>query len=281
MKYVLWILLLLIIIVLTTIVTFQSLMNRQVEAEVQQLYKNIDIQHNEVITEEDLAILPAPVQEWLKSSGVVGKEKIQAVWLKQKGQMRTEPQAAWMPFTAEQYFNFAEPGFIWYVKVQAAPLIHMAGRDKYDEGRGNMLIKLMSVFKIADAAGGEIDQGAVVRYLAEIMWQPMAALRDYIQWEEVNEQSARATMNYQGVTVSGVFEFDQWGNVVSFSAPRYREQGGQYFMDNWHVEVYEHKDFDGIRIPSKGEAIWKLSDGDFKWFQYEITEIEFNPSEFY
>jgi GTP cyclohydrolase I len=29
-------------------------------------------------------------------------------------------------------------------------------------------------------------------------------------------------------------------------------------------------------IPTKGEVTWKLDTGDFNWFNFEITEIEYN-----
>ena len=43
------------------------------------------------------------------------------------------------------------------------PLIYFAGRDKYAEGRGHMLIKLFSLIKVADAGGKEVDQGTLPR----------------------------------------------------------------------------------------------------------------------
>ena len=49
-----------------------------------------------------------------------------------------------------------------------------------------------------DAKGKEIDQGALLRYLGEIVWVPSAALSDYITWEEMDSTTARATMSYEG-----------------------------------------------------------------------------------
>lgn len=276
MEYIMWILIDFVLIGAIILISVGYLIQRQAEIEVKKLYQGLSSEHIEVVKEEDLAVLPAPVQKWLRSSGVVGKEKIQKARLKQKGQMRTEPEAKWMPFTAVQYFNFAEPGFLWYAKIKANALVHITGKDKYVNGKGNMLIKILSLFKVSDASGSEINQGSLVRYLAEIVSQPTAALSSYIQWEAVNEQSVRATMNYRGVTATGVFEFDQQGDVVSFSAPRYREHKGNYTLDDWYIKAYGHKEFQGIRIPAQGEVIWKLPEGDFNWFQFEVIEVNFN-----
>ena len=127
-----------------------------------------------------------------------------------------------------------------------------------------------------DARGKEIDQGTLLRYLAETMWFPTAALSDYIKWEEIDPTSARATMSYGGVTASGVFMFNGNGDPVNFIAKRYMEVNGQYILETWSIPLKEYSEFDGIRIPSKGEVVWKLKTGDFSWYRFEITEIEYN-----
>lgn len=69
-----------------------------------------------VITEDLLFDLPAPVQRWLIHSGVVGREEIQTVYLKQTGKMKFNPgQKNWMKSEAEQSFNAIKPQFNWYV----------------------------------------------------------------------------------------------------------------------------------------------------------------------
>jgi hypothetical protein len=57
-----------------------------------------------------------------------------------------------------------------------------------------MLISVMSTVPIANSSGEEIDQGAMMRFLAEIIWLPSGALNNYIQWEYVNDTTAHATM---------------------------------------------------------------------------------------
>ena len=186
-----------------------------------------------------------------------------------------------MPADVQQYFRVDEPGFIWQVKVDMAPLLYFAGKDKYEEGRGHMLIRFLSLVKVADATGKEIDQGAMLRYLAESVWLPTAALSNYIKWEEMDANSARATMTYGGITVSGVFTFNQKGEVVNFVAQRYGDFNGQYLMKTWVVNMKEHKHFNGIRIPSVGEVIWRLETGDYNWYQFEIKDIEYNKPAVY
>src|SRR5687768_16300477 len=119
---------------------FQAL----VRQELQRFINPIN-QPKVVLTAEMLTSLSPIVQQWLLRSQVAGKEVIQTVHLKQAGQMRTQPTGRWMPITAEQYFTIPTPGFLWLADVKVAPLVHLAGRDKYYQGHGHMLIKLFSL----------------------------------------------------------------------------------------------------------------------------------------
>jgi hypothetical protein len=249
--------------------------NKNVDKEVREFFSGVESKGN-IIQRADLEGLPPVVQKWMEQSGVVGKERIVAVRLKQKASMRTKEEGPWMPADVQQYFRVDEPGFIWKVRVNTAPLLYFAGRDKYEDGRGHMLIKVLSLVKVADARGKEIDQGTMLRYLAETMCFPSAALSNYIKWEEVDANSARATMTYGGVTASGVFTFNQKGEVVNFVAQRYGDFNGQYLMKTWVINMREYKEFNGMRIPAAGEVIWKLETGDYKWYQFEIKDIEYN-----
>lgn len=252
----------------------------KVDQEVRELFSGVE-HKGDIIQGTDLEGLPPVVKKWLEQSQVVGKERIKAVRLKQTASMRLKEEGPWMLADVQQYFRVDEPGFIWKVKVNIAPLIYFTGRDKYEDGRGHMLIKALSLLKVADASGKEIDQGAMLRYLAESVWFPTAALSSYIKWEEVDANSARATMTYGGITASGVFTFNEKGEVLNFVAQRYRDVNGQYLMNTWVVDIKEHKDFNGIRIPSAGEVIWRLETGDYNWYRFEINDIEYNKPAVY
>lgn len=250
--------------------------NRKVGSEIEELFKQNKTEPPKVITEKDLEGLPEPVQRWLKQANVVGKERISTVRLKQKGLIRTTKKQPWMPAQAEQYFTVDNPGFIWKVKVKINSLLFLVGRDKYFKGKGNMLIKLLALINVANAEGKEIDQGTMLRYLGEIVWFPGAALNSYINWQAIDEHSARATMSYGEITASAVFRFDESGNVTEFSCKRYMTRNGHYSLEDYLAKLGTHKEFEGINIPTKGEASWRLADGDFTYYKLEIIDIEYN-----
>lgn len=230
------------------------------------------------VTEGMLAGLPPVVQKWLVHSQVLNKEIIHTVKLQQTGMMRTALNGKWLPVTAEQYFNSDRPGFLWIADIAFLPLLHLSGRDKYQDGKGHMLIKLLSLFPIVNARGMEIDQGTMLRYLAEIIWFPSSALNSYISWEQIDSISAKATMTYGEITAAGVFTFTEDGDVKSFECMRYYSRKSAATLEKWYIEIDPngYQEFQGIRIPAKSSVTWRLAEGDFTWLKLEITGIKFN-----
>lgn len=270
-------------IILTVVLTLVAgvAWEQKVKNEVKELFAGGEGAPDGAVSEAELAGLPPIVQKWLRRAGVVGKPQATSVRLKQQGVIRTAKEQPWLPFTAVQYYTVAKPGFIWSAKVKAAPLIYLVGRDRYFNGAGHMLIKLLALKTVADGKGPEINQGALLRFLSEIMWFPSAALADCITWEPVDAHSARATMTYQGVTASGVFTFSEEGDPVKFTARRYASLSGGYSLETWSGVVLAYREFGGVRIPNKVDVMWNLATGDFSYWRGEITDIEYNVPALY
>lgn len=253
--------------------SFKSMVNKEKQVFLSSVKKG-----EEVIAQEDVENLPDIIQLWMENAGVVGKEKITLAHFQQTGNMKTSIDGKWMPVKAKQYVRTVNPGFLWIADVKAAPYIHLAGRDKYVDGKGHMLIKLLSLISVGDSKGKEIDQGAMVRYLAEIVWYPAAALENYITWQEVDSTTARATMTYGDITSSAQFFFNKFGEVVHIEAERYYDHKEGATMETWVVDIDEdsYQIFDGIRVPAKAQVTWQLEDGDFTWYKLKISDLEYN-----
>ncbi|NLI61293.1 MAG: hypothetical protein GX375_07690 [Clostridiales bacterium] len=136
-KIVLNIIVVLMIIFIAVSSIAKYLFNRKVEKEIAELTGKAK-NKGEIVTGEDLSELPQNVKKWLEYTGIIGKEEIVSVHVKQKADMRLEEDMAWMPVEAEQYYTSDEPGFIWKANIKAAPLFHISGRDKYENGKSNI-----------------------------------------------------------------------------------------------------------------------------------------------
>lgn len=219
--------------------------------------------------------MPECVQQWLNVSGANGQNSVHAVHLKQEGSMRTRPDGKWMPTAAEQYFDLKDPAFVWKAKVYMNNMIWYAGRDKLKHGCGNMLIKLYGLVPIVNSTGPGIDQGTLLRFLGELCWFPTAAINPYISWEAAGAMKAKATFRYGKTTVSGIFSFNPDGNISGFRARRYMTLNGRTTLEDWYVACKEWQKLNGFRIPVTGEVTWQLKSGDFTYYKWNITEINY------
>jgi NADH:ubiquinone oxidoreductase subunit K len=264
---------LIVIIIFSSTIKFSNKINDEAAA---MFSRALSSNENTVITNEMTDSLPPIVQKWMQRSGIINKHKINSVRLKQKGLMRSKPESDWLKVNAEQYFRADEPAFIYKMEVDAAPFISMTGRDRYEEGQGNMLIKILGFYTMIDSKNKEIDQGAMIRYLSESLWFPSFAISGYVKWEQINESTVKAKMVYKGMSESVFITFTPEADVKKIEAERYGEFDGKYSKEHWSVVNASYKEFEGIRIGNISEVTWKLKSGDFTWFKLEITELEYN-----
>jgi hypothetical protein len=86
------------------------------------------------------------------------------------------------------------PGFVWDATLRMGPFPLVRARDMYREGAGNVLIRVVGLYPIADVVGPQMDQGSMMRYLSEMIWFPTAFLGDNVSFEPVDDRSARVTL---------------------------------------------------------------------------------------
>lgn len=245
--------------------------------ETKNILSSVSLKETRIIKEQDIVNLPQSIQKWLRSSGVIGKEEIKLTYVKQKALMKLKPeQTKWYSADAIQYITTQKPAFIWTVDMDMMPLIKIKGRDKSVEGKGEMLIKLNSLINIVNDDGEKIDEGALQRYLAEIVWSPSSAISPYIEWEEIDSLSAKAIINYKGTVASGTFYFNEKGDFVKFTTMRYKDNYPKSKRYPWVITVQEYKTFEGIRVPSKTKITWELDKADWTWLNLEIQDIKYN-----
>ncbi len=258
-----------VLLVLATIVGFgQWRFERMVQRDVASMHGEIHSQ--DLVAEEDLAPLPSSVRHWLRRAGVVGKPRVSIVKLQQRGRMQTEPEGRWMDFQATQWVTTKPPGFVWFADVSAYPGAFLYGRDKYQSGRGTMTISILALVSVVEAEGPKVDQASMHRFLGEMALYPSAALEPYIQWEEAGELAARAVMTYGGVTASGLFRFDEIGNLLSFEAKRYRDVE----TEDWLVEAKDEMRTSSVtRYSSRWDVSWRLDSGDWTWLELEVFNV--------
>lgn len=250
---------------------------QKVTAETSEILNYHNLPEIKYIDEKNISILPLSVQNWLKNSGILDKEYIYAGEIFQSAKLKMNPkQKKWINATALQYTNIEKHAFIWTINAKMNFLLKFKGRDKFQNGQGEMLIKINSVFNVVNEKGEKINEGTIQRYLGEMVWFPNLALSKNITWEEINDTTALAKMEYMGTIGSGTFYFNKNGDVIKYSAYRYYGNNPESEKYLWEMKIINYKSFDGIRIPSKMTATWFFPDGEWTWLNLEIINVNYN-----
>lgn len=239
------------------------------EKEVNSLNEEINIPSQRPLEE-----LPPAVQKWLKTTGLKENQIITQARINQTAKMKMDPdQENWREANASQSSSIDPPSFHWEVSMKLFPGLFISGRDKFENGQGEMLIKLNRIFPIVNAKGPKIDEGSLQRYLGEMVWIPSLARHPSVEWKVLDESTAQATLTIAGTSGSGIFHFDQKGDFIRFEADRYfkNEPDSQRFP--WILEVENYGEFQEIRIPSKMKATWRLKEKDWTWLELQIDSV--------
>jgi hypothetical protein len=259
----------------------RRLRTHQSTQRVDALYRPASTGRKETFDPTDLKDLPAPVRRYLQSAIPEGRTLVDTARIEQTGQLRTgDGSSPWYPFDATHHVTVSPPGFFWDATVRFAPLVTVSVRDSVCTGEGSGAISLWGVVPLDSATSSpELVEAELQRYLAEAVWYPTALLpREGVEWEPVDDQSAKATVEYGGVSASLTFVFDDEG-VQQVEGERYRRVGSGFERTPWTGRWMEYQRRDGLQIPLSGEVIWGLPEGEFRAWEGQVTSIEYDGSE--
>ncbi len=248
----------------------------RIDGEIEALIAAARPASGDVIEDADLAHLPAPVQSWLRASGVVGTTIPSVVRITQEGEFRLGSDKPWMPMRATEYYTTDPPGFLWDASMRMFPLIDVTGRDRYTDGTGAIEMRLASLIPVANESGGNLNSGALLRYLNETMWFPAALLLPNITWEAIDDTHARATLTDAGQSVSAIFVFDDQHRLVNMTADRWND--AEQAMLPWSTPISDWGTFEGFQIATAGTGVWGTGPDAYEYIRLHLTSVEYDPS---
>ncbi len=152
------------------------------------------------------------------------------------------------------------------------------GYDYYRDGIGGMKGVIAKGITLFHQTGAEMDKACLVTYLAEVMFAPSALLQDYIAFEEISDYEVKATIQYGGQIASGIFTFNEKYEYVLFTTNDRGVTNADGTMEYipWSAVCGDyHVSGNGIKYPTKFQAVWNYPDGDFVYFDGRISEISY------
>ena len=230
------------------------------------------------LTEAEVAPLPAPVRRYLRLAGVVGQPRVRNFRVRMHGRIRGAPDAAWMPFTAEQH-NFILPKARLFYMTAARMGIPAQGYHRYLGDSATMRVKAAALVLVQDVAGPEMLRGETVTLFNDMCVMAPATLIDpAIEWEAVDDRRARAAFSNAGITIRAELVFNGAGELTDFvSDDRSRLLADRRLVKmRWSTPVRGYRSFGSVRLPSGGEGKWHGPDGEFTYIELTLDAVTYN-----
>lgn len=227
-----------------------------------------------VVEASELDSLPAPVARYLGHVLPAGHGRVRGVRLTQEGTFLLTPPEGWQPFTATQWIGVQPAGFVWDARIRVAPFLHARVRDGFAGGTGSMRAQLLGLVPLVGIEGTpEIAKAALERYLAEAPWCPTALLPEAgVRWEPMDDSTARARLEVDGITAAVEFHFGADGLVSGILVPdRGRAVGSTLVPTAWEGRWGDYTWREGMLVPSEGEVAWLLPEGRQPYWRGRLT----------
>lgn len=270
-KIILNILIFSIILAAVTLAAGKISLSVKFSSEVKELFARSENISEKKFYYSQLSDLPEPVRRYFKHVLKDGQPYISYVRLRHTGTFKTDLHRGPVDITGEEYFTTDTPGFIWKGVTSL-----FTARDMYLSGKGRLIVSLFSLVKVVNGSGPDYDNGELLRWLGESVWFPTNLLpSERLSWSPIDARTAGLTFKYNGMSLYYKVSFNDKYEIVEFETTR---SMGENRPETWIGRAKDYKDFNGVIIPSKITAFWRLEGVDYSYAEFFIKEIEFVDS---
>lgn len=230
-----------------------------------------------LVSEVDLASLPDPVQRYLRRVGVVGKPRVQSVRVRMALQIRGGQSEAWMDGVVEQYNDFSKGWRFFFLEAKRGP-VSFDVAHLYDEAGATMRARVLGLFPVMDASGEQLTRSETVTFLNDMcILAPATLLSPNLAWSSIDATSAQVTLSLGAHRVSAILSFSADGDLVNFvSKDRAQSDGKTSANYPWWTPMSDYRSFDGVRLPSIGEAQWEEPSGLWTYARIRILDVTYD-----
>ncbi|MBK6715571.1 MAG: hypothetical protein IPG57_10855 [Burkholderiales bacterium] len=242
------------------------------------------------LTEADLAPLPAPVQRWLRTAGVLGQPPVRAVRVNFDATLYRAPGDGGMSGPATQIdFLAPVPRRLFHMRTRMLGLPVQVLHDWRADQPGQeatMRVRLAGLFNVADFSGPLLSATETVTLLNDLCAYAPSALADpawrgALRWQPVDDTQARVSFTQGPHTVSALLTVDAAGHLVDF---RSEDRGDVKANDRvermpWTTPLSEFRRLDnGRSVPGRGDAVWHRADGPFVYGRFRVVSVDFDEA---
>lgn len=224
-----------------------------------------------IITEDDLKVLPEPLQKYFTKNGYVGINSANAIIFEFECadfSLGVGKPNIKIDYTAYDFVK--EPTRVALIdsKMYGVPF---QGIDICKDGKANMKGIIAKHIQLFNNSFDIIDSA----YLSECLMHPSLALQENITYRQIDDYSVEATIRKDGAETTGIFYFNENYEMTSFVVEkRLCEDTNTY--EKWSAITTDYKMINGINIPTKFQAVWNFSSGDLVYFDSNNMKISYN-----
>ena len=233
-----------------------------------------------LVTEADLAPLPEPVRRYLRITRAVGQPRVHSYRIRFTGRIRSAPDAAWMPFEAEQRSFADEPTRLFLMRARMFG-VPVEAFHRLIDGHATMQVTVAGVVPIVNDRGDDMDRAETVTLFNDMcILAPGTLVEPHITWEPVEASTARARFTQHGHTIVATLFFDAEGRLVNFeSDDRARSSpDGGFTKARFSTPLRGYRDFGPLYLAGYGEARWRLPEGEFTYGEFTMLDVVANDT---
>lgn len=229
-----------------------------------------------VLTEDDLAPLPAPVRRYVALSGSIGRPVVTEIVMRFDATMYDAPGAQGMAGPADQYERFDVPRRLFLMKARMKGL-PVAVLHDFNRDQATMRVRLAGLANVVDIGGAELTRTETVTILNDLAFFAPSRLADpRLKWTAIDDTRAKVDFTIGPNTVSAELVFNEAGELVDFVCEDrgLLQKDGTLRILRWTTPMRGYRDFEGWRLAGEGDAIWHLPEGPFTYGRFRLTHYE-------
>jgi hypothetical protein len=231
-----------------------------------------------LVSEADLAHLPAVVQRYLRVAGVVGQPRVHNFRVRMHGRIRSGREARWMSLRAEQY-NVVRPAARMFYMTASMFGIPAQGYHRYTDTSASMRVKAAALVPVANASGREMTQSETVTLFNDMcVMAPATMIDPAIEWEPRDAHTVMARFTNAGHTIRAELSFADSGELANFTSDdRYAMAGDATpRLLRWSTPMTSSRRYGAIQLSSRGEGRWQDPAGEYAYIELTIDDVQYN-----
>jgi hypothetical protein len=239
------------------------------------------------VRDQDLASLPAPLQRYLRAAGVVGRPRPTSVFARLHGRIRSSPEAAWMPFRAEQYDVIGPDASRLFYMTATRVGLPIQGYHRFVADEASMTIKAAALVPVVDMRGAVMTQSETVTLFNDMCVMAPATLLDgRVHWQGAKPDRDRAGVDVvtgrftnRSRSITARLFIDAAGHLVDFESDdraATAADGTSTRRLRWSTPLGAPRQFGDVRLMSYGEGRWHEGGGSWTYIEVTIDDLVYD-----